>query len=92
VPLCLRLRRRGRSVPAAGDRWPSSAAADGGPPDDQHEHQTGSGSQDLCSHQRTEEPVRERARERETQTDRTRNNETDAGARREREFLRKTQS
>lgn len=67
VSLCFRLQRRGRGVPAAGDRRPGSAAADRGPPDDQHEHQTGTGSQDLRSHQRTEKPMREREKEKNTE-------------------------
>lgn len=55
---CFRLRRRGRGLPAAGDRRPGSAAADGGPPDVQYEHQTGTSAEDLRPHQRAEEPVR----------------------------------
>ncbi len=63
--LCFRLQWRGRGFPAAGDRRPGSAAADRGPPDDQHEHQTGTGSQDLCSHQRAEKPMRGKKTDRE---------------------------
>lgn len=66
MSLCLcRLQRRGRGLPAAGDRRPGSAAADRGPPDDQHEHQTRPGSQDLRSHQLSEKPVRRRHKDRE---------------------------
>lgn len=61
-----RLQRRGRGLQAAGDRRPGSAAADRGPSDDQHEHQTGAGSQDLRSHQRTEKPMKGK-RQKETQ-------------------------
>lgn len=52
-----RLQRCGRGLPAAGDRWPGPAAANRRPSDDQHEHQTGAGAQDLRSHQLPEESV-----------------------------------
>lgn len=40
-----------RGVPLSGDRRSGAAAAEGGPPDGDHEHQTGAGAQDLCSDQ-----------------------------------------
>lgn len=57
VWLPCRLQRRGGGLPTAGDRWPGPAPANRGPSDDQHEHQTGAGAQDLRSHQLPEESV-----------------------------------
>lgn len=50
-----------RGVSLSGDRWPGAAAAEGGPPHGNHEHQTGPGAQNLCSDQHAEKLVAHRA-------------------------------
>ena len=53
-----RVQRGGRGLQAPGDRRPGAAPPDRRPPDDQHEHQAGPRPQDLCPHQRPQEPMR----------------------------------
>lgn len=48
---CCRLPGNCRGVPLSGDRRAGPAAAEGGPPNGNHEHQTGACTQDLCSDQ-----------------------------------------
>lgn len=58
APSCgCRVSGGGRRVPLSGDRRPGAAAAEGGPPHGDHEHQAGPRPQDLRSDQRAQNPV-----------------------------------